>query len=63
MKTRDYTKNTGRIKTFKIQDELELLSTLPESKPSKRIIMTKKGRKAINALDSIEKNNNHSWYE
>src|SRR5574344_448056 len=63
MKTRDYTKNTGRIKTFKIQDELELLSTLTESKPYKKIIMKKKGRKAINALESIEKNNNHSWYE
>lgn len=54
---------TGRIPMFKVEDEIELLSKLPDSKPSKRIIKTKKGMESIALLKHIEKNKNHSWYQ
>ena len=46
----------GRIPTYKVQDDFFLLETLPDNKPSKRIIKTKKGLNAIKALIDIEKN-------
>ena len=52
----------GRIPTYKVQDEFQLLEQLDSSKPSKRIIETKKGLKAIKALIDLEKNHNISWY-
>lgn len=52
----------GRIPTYKVEEEYKLLETLPDSKPSKRIIKTKKGLKAIKALIDLEKNHNVSWY-
>ena len=54
---------TGRIPMFKVEDEIELLSKLPDSKPSKRIIKTKKGMESIALLKHIEKSKNHSWYQ
>lgn len=55
--------NEGRIPTYKVQNEIDLLETLPDSKPSKQIINTKKGLKAIKALIDLEKNHNVSWYK
>lgn len=63
MKTIEYTKKTGEIYPFNIENEIEDLLKLDDSKPSKRIIKTKKGKKAITALVDIEKNHNHSWYQ
>lgn len=62
MKTRDYTLRTGRIKPFHLEDEIETIAKVPKSKPSSKIIRTKKGRRAIAGLIDIEKNHNHSWY-
>lgn len=53
----------GRIPTYKAQDDFFLLETLPDNKPSKRIIKTKKGLNAIKALIDIEKNFDISWYK
>lgn len=53
----------GRIPTYKVQDDFFLLETLSNTKPSKRIIKTKKGLNAIKALIDIEKNFDISWYE
>ena len=53
----------GRIPTYKVQDDFFLLETLPDNKPSKRIIKTKKGLNAIKALIDIEKNFDISWYK
>lgn len=52
----------GYIKTYKVQDEFDLLSSLPNTKPSKRIVSTKRGLKAIKALIDLEENHNVSWY-
>ncbi len=62
MQTRDYTLKTGRIKTFHLEDEVETILKVPRSKPSSKIIRTKKGKKAIAGLIDIEANHNHSWY-
>ena len=53
----------GRIPTYRVEEELELLENLPDSKPSKRIIKTKKGLKAIKALIDIKNNYDISWYQ
>lgn len=53
----------GRIPTYRVEKELELLENLPDSKPSKRIIKTKKGLKAIKALIDIKNNYDISWYQ
>lgn len=53
----------GRIPTYKVEEEFELLESLPDSKPSKRIVKTKKGLKAIKALIDIENNHDISWYQ
>lgn len=63
MKTLEYTEQTGNIKAFFLQDEVELMKSLSNDKPSKRPILTKKGRKAIEALKDVEINHNHSWYQ
>lgn len=55
--------NEGRIPTYRVEEELELLENLPDSKPSKRIIKTKKGLKAIKALIDIKNNYDISWYQ
>lgn len=54
--------SNGRIPTYKVQNEFDLLSSLPDSKPSKKIVSTKKGLKAIKALTDLQKNHNVSWY-
>lgn len=53
----------GRIPTYKIQNEYSLMEKLPDNMPSKRIIRTKKGLKAIKALIELEQKDNVSWYE
>lgn len=53
----------GRIPTYKIEKEFDLLKSLPKNKPSTRIVSTKKGLKAIEALIDLQKNDNTSWYE
>lgn len=63
MKESNLLDNNGRISTYRVQDELELLEQLDDSKPSKRIVKTKKGLKAIKALIDLEKNHNTTWYE
>lgn len=55
--------NEGRIPTYKVEDEFELLESLDDLKPSKRIVKTKKGLKAIKALIDLEIHDNKSWYE
>ncbi len=51
-----------RIPTYRVEKEISLMESLPDSKPSKRIIKTKKGLKAIKALIDIQENHNTSWY-
>lgn len=63
MQTKEYTQETGKIKTYNLEEELESLVKLNDDKPSKRIIKTKKGRKAIAALHDLKSNHNHSWYQ
>lgn len=63
MKTLEYAEKTGRIKAFRLQDEIDILSGLPDSKPSKRIIKNKKNLQAMKVLLDIEKNHNVSWYK
>lgn len=53
----------NRIPTYNVADEFDLLLSLPDSKPSKRIVKTKKGLKAIKALEEIKRVDNHSWYK
>ena len=55
--------SNGRIPTYKLQDEFELLESLDDLKPSKKIIKSKKGLKAIKALIDLGKNHNVSWYK
>ncbi len=62
MKFKEELEKTGRIPTYKVEDEYELLCSLSDSKPSKRIVNNKKGLKAIKALVDIQKNHNVSWY-
>lgn len=62
MQTREYTKQTGRLKTFHLEDEIDSLLKVPYSKPSSRVLRTKKGKKAIEGLIDLERNHNHSWY-
>ena len=52
----------GHIPTYKIQNDYDLLLSLSNNKPSKRIVKSKKGLKAIKALIDLEKNHNVSWY-
>ena len=52
----------GRITPYYIEEEVDLLSTLPDSKPSKRIIKSKKCLKGIKALINLRRNHNVSWY-
>ena len=62
MNTKEYTEETGFFKKYDLEKELETLVKLEDSKPSKRIIKTRKGRRALAILKDIEINNNHSWY-
>lgn len=55
-------KETGEIPTYRLEDELEQLVTIPETKPSSRIARTKRGRTAIAGLIHIERSHNTSWY-
>lgn len=52
----------GRIPTYRVEKEYELLNKLSDSKPSKRIVKTKKGLKGIKALIDLQKNHDVSWY-
>ena len=45
---------TGEIPYYDLYKEAKNLISLPDSKPSKRIIKTKKGRTAIAGLKNIE---------
>lgn len=63
MKLNSLLDNDGRIPTYRVQNEIELLNKLDDLKPSKRIIKTKKGLKAIKALIELEEFYNMSWYE
>ena len=45
MKFKEELEKTGRIPTYKVEDEYELLCSLSDSKPSKRIVNSKKGLK------------------
>ncbi len=63
MKTVEYTKETGKIKPFILQEEIANVVKLPDSKPSKRIIQNKKSKQAMAVLTDIEKNHNISWYK
>ena len=63
MKLNSLLDNDGRIPTYRVQNEIELLNKLDDLKPSKRIIKTKKGLKAIKALIDLEEFYNMSWYE
>lgn len=63
MKTVEYTKETGKIKPFILQEEIANVVKLPDSKPSKRIIQSKKSKQAMAVLTDIEKNHNISWYK
>lgn len=58
-----YLDECGRIPTYRVQEEYNLLKTLPDNMPSKRIIKSKKGLKAIKALVDLEQNHNVSWYK
>lgn len=62
MKSQRQIDKEGRIPTYKVQEEYNLLESLPDTKPSKRMVKTKKGLKAIKALIDLEKNHNVSWY-
>ena len=53
---------TGFIPAYNVQEDIELLHSLPDTKPSKRIIKTKKGIESIALLKHIENQKNHSWY-
>lgn len=55
-------KETGAIPTYRLEDELETLAVIPETKPSSRIARTKRGRTAIAGLIHIERSHNTSWY-
>lgn len=57
-----YLDEEGRIPTYRVQEEFELMEKLPSSKPSKRIVKTKKGLRAIKALIKLEQDENESWY-
>ena len=59
----NYLDSEGRIPTYKVQNEYDLMQQLSDNMPSKRIVKTKKGLKAIKALIELEKNDNVSWYE
>lgn len=63
MKFKDYIDETGKIRVYDLEQELDLLVKLPDSKPSKRIINSKKGIKAIAALKNLNLKHNHSWYK
>ena len=59
----NYLDEEGRLPTYKVEEEYDLLQSLSDKKPSKRIVNTKKGLKAIKALIDLEKNHNVSWYK
>lgn len=59
----NYLDENGRIPTYRVEHEYDLMQSLPDSKPSKRIVKTKKGLKAIKALVDLEQNHNVSWYK
>ncbi len=62
MQSINYTKETGRLKTFHLEEELETILKVDKNKPSSRVVRTKKGKKAIAGLIDLEENHNHSWY-
>lgn len=63
MKTLEYTEQTGLLKRYNIDEEIEILKNLSKDKPSTRILRTKKGQRAIQGLRRIEIENNNSWYQ
>lgn len=62
MKFLEEYRNTGKIPTYKIEENLEQFEYVSDTKPSGRIIRTKKGRTAIAGLKKIERDHNTSWY-
>ena len=63
MKLKEELLKTGKLPEYDIEKEIETLLQLNDSKPSKRIISNKKGRKAIAALRQLREKHNHSWYK
>lgn len=63
MKLKEELLKTGKLPEYDIEKEIETLLQLSDSKPSKRIISNKKGRKAIAALRQLREKHNHSWYK
>lgn len=57
-----YLNSDGRISTFLVEDWMDILNSLPNSKPSKRITTSKMGKRAIGALKEIRREDNESWY-
>ena len=58
-----YLNEEGRIPTYYVEKEIELLESLPDSKPSKRITKSKKGLNAVKALIELREKYNMSWYQ
>lgn len=52
----------NRIPTFYVDEWMEILRRLPNDKPSKRIITSQMGKRAIKALREINVDDNESWY-
>ncbi len=58
----DFLQQTGKFKVYRLDLMIDDLARCDKSKPSARIISTKRGRRAIAGLIDIENNHNHSWY-
>ena len=63
MRTLEYTRDTGKIKKFSFLDEVDILPKLSRNKPSTNIFYNKKRKKAFIALEKLQMENNHSWYQ
>ena len=59
----NYLDAEDRIPTYFVEKEYNLLENLPDSKPSKRIIKSKRGLRAIKALTELREKYDMSWYQ
>lgn len=62
MKFLEEIEKTGKIPPFRAEELLPEFVKYDKSKPSSRIIHTRKGKKALAVLQNIEQKHNHSWY-
>lgn len=53
---------TGKIPGFNAEQLIMELCKYDQTKPSSRIIRTKKGKAALGILQNIQENHDHSWY-